>query len=282
MKFTIAVAQIDSALGDVQRNLRKHLDFTSRAVKKGADLIVFPELSLTGYTLRDINLDVALKPGHSAVLKALISRSKRISIVAGGVEESGSFGLYNSAFFLENGKLLGIHRKVYPPSYGMFEEMRYFSAGRSVKAVDSKLGRLGVLICEDLWHVSIPFLLVQDGAQVILGLAASPTRLAGTANPPAIATINSENHKAYARLLSTYVVFCNRVGFEDGVSFWGGSEVVDPNGEIVARAKLFEEDLILAEIDDNEVRRARQFSRHLLDEDVKLVLQELRRISRKG
>lgn len=282
MKFTIAVAQIDPVLGDVQRNLRKHLDFASRAVKKGADLIVFPELSLTGYTLRDINLDVALKPGHSAVLKALISRSKRISIVAGGVEESGSFGLYNSAFFLENGKLLGIHRKVYPPTYGMFEEMRYFSAGRSVKAVDSKLGRLGVLICEDLWHVSLPFLLVQDGVQVILGLAASPTRLAGTANPPAIATINSENHKAYARLLSTYVVFCNRVGFEDGVSFWGGSEVVDPNGEIVARAKLFEEDLILAEIDDNEVRRARQFSRHLLDEDVKLVLQELRRISRKG
>ena len=150
MKFTIAVAQIDPVLGDVQRNLRKHLDFASRAVKKGADLIVFPELSLTGYTLRDINLDVALKPGHSAVLKALISRSKRISIVAGGVEESGSFGLYNSAFFLENGKLLGIHRKVYPPTYGMFEEMRYFSAGRSVKAVDPKLGRLGVLICEDL------------------------------------------------------------------------------------------------------------------------------------
>ncbi|MFQ5798475.1 MAG: nitrilase-related carbon-nitrogen hydrolase, partial [Bacteroidota bacterium] len=248
---------------------------------KGADLILFPELSLTGYTLRDMNLDVALNPGRSAVLKKLISKSKGISIIVGGVEESDSFGLHNSAFFFENGKLLAAHRKVYPPTYGMFEEMRYFSAGRSIRAVDSKLGRLGMLICEDLWHVCLPYLLVQDGAQVILGLSASPTRLGGSQDHPAIATINTENHKVYARVLSTYVVFCNRVGFEDGVNFWGGSEVIDPNGDVLAQAKLFEEDLILAEIDEREVRRARQFSRHFLDDDVKLVLEELRRISRK-
>jgi len=281
MKFTVALAQIDPVLGDVQRNLKKHFDFVKKAVDKGVDLILFPELSLTGYTLRDINLDVALNPGRSTVLKKLISKSKGISIIVGGVEESDSFGLHNSAFFFENGKLLAVHRKIYPPTYGMFEEMRYFSAGRSIRAVDSKLGRLGMLICEDLWHVALPYLLVQDGAQVILGLSASPTRLGGSQDHLAIATINTENHKVYARVLSTYVVFCNRVGFEDGVSFWGGSEVIDPNGDVVAQAKLFEEDLILAEIDEKEVRRARQFSRHFLDDDVKLVLEELQRISRK-
>ncbi|MBI3194348.1 MAG: hypothetical protein HYZ34_07780, partial [Ignavibacteriae bacterium] len=92
---------------------------------------------------------------------------------------------------------------------------------------------------------------------------------------------NRENHKVYARLLSSYVVFCNRVGFEDGVNFWGGSEVISPSGEVVVQAKLFDEDLVFAEIDDNEVRRARQFSRHFLDDDLYLVRKELRRISKK-
>ncbi len=281
MKFTVALAQIDPVLGDVQRNLKKHLDFVKKAANRGADVILFPELSLTGYSLQDLSLDVALNPERSTVLKKLLSKSRGISIIIGGVEESAEFGLYNSAFFLENGNLLAVHRKIYPPTYGMFEEMRYFSAGRSVHAVDSGLGRLGMLICEDLWHVSLPYLLVQDGAQVIFGLSASPTRLSGSQDHPALATINTENHRVCARLLSTFLVFCNRVGFEDGVNFWGGSEVIDPNGDVIVRAKLFEEDLIFAEIDDNEVRRARQFSRHVLDEDVKLVLQELQRISRK-
>ncbi|MFQ5798131.1 MAG: nitrilase-related carbon-nitrogen hydrolase, partial [Bacteroidota bacterium] len=184
MKFTIALAQIDPVLGDVQRNLKKHLDFVKRAVRKGADLILFPELSLTGYTLRDINLDVAVNPRRSATLQKLASESGNISIVAGGVEESENFGLHNAAFFFEDGKLVAVHRKIYPPTYGMFEEMRYFSAGRSVQALDSRLGRLGILICEDLWHISLPYLLVQDGAQVILGLSASPTRLTGSQENP--------------------------------------------------------------------------------------------------
>ena len=282
MKFTVAVAQIDPVLGDLKRNLQIHLDCIKRAAKKGADLIIFPELSLTGYTLRDLNFDVALRPGLSPILKQLCTKSKNISIIVGGVEESPNFGLYNSAFLLEHGKNLATHRKVYPPTYGMFEEMRYFSSGRSVAAVNSRLGRVGILICEDLWHPSLPYLLAQDGAQVIFGLSASPSRLSGPSEQPEIATINTENHKVYARLLSTYLVFCNRVGFEDGVSFWGGSEVIDPNGLVLARAKLFEKDLIYAEIDDREVRRARQFSRHLLDEDVGMVMRELRRISRKG
>ena len=95
---------------------------------------------------------------------------------------------------------------------------------------------------------------------------------------PAIAQVNTEIHKAYARLLSSYILFCNRVGFEDGINFWGGSEGIGPNGEVVVQAKLFEEDMVFVNIDDGEIQRARRLSRHFLDDDVRLVEDELRRI----
>jgi predicted amidohydrolase len=163
----------------------------------------------------------------------------------------------------------------------MFEELRYFSPGRTVRAFDSALGRIGVLICEDLWHVSLPYLLAMDGAQAIVTLVASPTRVAGADEKLPIAVANSENHKAMARLLSVFIVFCNRVGFEDGVNFWGGSEVIGPDGEVLVSAKLFDEDLITTAIEENALRRARRFSRHALDEDPALVLAELRRMLNK-
>jgi len=278
MKFIVALGQIAPALGDLKKNIRKHCEFVERAVEASADLIVFPELSLTGYTLRDINWDIALNPYTTDVLDELKERSKAITIVLGGVEESKEFGLYNSAFLFEDGEVKFTHRKVYPPTYGMFEEMRYFSPSRTVRTVDTKIGRLGLLVCEDLWHISLPYLLAQDGATIIITIAASPTRLAGTEAIPTNYIINSQHHTAYARLLSSYIVFCNRVGYEDGVNFWGGSEVVSPSGDILVTAKFFEEDLVFAEIDDNEVRRARRFSRHFIDENPNLVLRELKRI----
>lgn len=280
MKFKIALAQADSVLGDVKKNVKHHLKFIERAIRRGADLIVFPELSLTGYTVRDVNWDVAINPSESTVLKELKAKSNRISILFGGVEEGKEFGIFNSAFYLEKGKLLHVHRKIYPPTYGMFEEMRYFSQGRALSPVDTRLGRMGILICEDLWHVSLPYLLALDGAQVIITIAASPTRLGGDRDRLTIASVNTENHKAYARLLSVYVVFCNRVGYEDGVNFWGGSEVVDPSGNVVASAKLFDEDLVIVEVDTNDVRRARRLSRHFLDESPDFVHRQLERILR--
>ena len=280
MKFKVALAQIDSILGDVKKNVRHHLRFVDRAKRRGANLIVFPELSLTGYTVRDINWDVAMNPLDSPILRELKAKSNSVSILVGGIEESNEFGIFNSAFFIEKGKVLHIHRKMYPPTYGMFEEMRYFNQGRSLNPVDTRWGRIGVLICEDLWHLSLPYLLALQGAQVIIGIAASPTRLGGDGDKLSIAKVNTENHKAYARLLSSYIIFCNRVGYEDGVNFWGGSEVVAPSGDVVASAKLFDEDLVVAEVDTNEVRRARRLSRHFLDENPDFVRQELERISK--
>jgi predicted amidohydrolase len=289
MKFTLALAQLDNVLGDIQKNVKKHLEFIRRAVDGGADLVVFPELSLTGYSVKDSNWDVAVRlPGEGAAqglrgpLTDLIEASKDISILLGCVEESAGFGIHNSAFFFERRSVRSVHRKVYPPTYGMFEELRYFTPGTSVRAFDTALGRLGALICEDLWHLPLPYLVAKDGAQAIIGIAASPTRLAGEGERIANARVNTEQHKAYARLLSSYIVFCNRVGVEDGINFWGGSEVVSPDGEVAVQAKLFEEDLVFATIDDNEVRRARRLSRHFLDDDPRLVLSELRRIMRPG
>ncbi len=285
MKFTLALAQVDNVLGDVKRNVKKHLEFIGRARDGGADLVVFPELSLTGYSIKDSNWDVTIRlpregteEADRSPLRELIEASTGISVILGCVEESEEFGIHNSAFLFERGKVRSVHRKVYPPTYGMFEEMRYFTPGSSVRAFDAGVGRLGALICEDLWHLPLPYLLAKEGAQAIVGIAASPTRLAGEGERIANARVNTEQHKAYARLLSSYMVFCNRVGVEDGVNFWGGSEVVSPDGEVAVQAKLFEEDLVFATIDDNEVRRARRLSRHFLDDDPRLVALELRRI----
>jgi predicted amidohydrolase len=278
MKHLIALAQIDSATGNVSKNLEKHLEYIRRAKEGGADFVIFPELSLTGYSIRDMNWDVVVSDQHHPAFKALAKESKEISILAGGVEESAEFGLYNSAFLFDKGKLVHAHRKVYPPTYGMFEESRYFSSGKTARAAETSLGKLGVLVCEDLWHLSLPYLLAQQGAWMILGIIASPTRVTAGEKEPTIGVVNAEHCRTYARLLSTYIVFCNRVGYEDGVGFWGGSIVVAPSGEIVGQAKFLEEDLVFVEVDTNEVRRARRFSRHFIDEDPTLLLRELRRV----
>jgi predicted amidohydrolase len=279
-KFTIALAQTDSALGDIKKNLLKHLEYIHKAKEGGANLVVFPELSLTGYSVKDLNWDTAISRQNDQIIEKLKNESKDISILFGGVEESESFGIYNSAFLLEQGAIAYVHRKMYPPTYGMFEESRYFLSGKSVKAYDSTIGKIGVLICEDLWHMSLPYLLAMQKTWLILGIIASPTRLTPGQENLKIAEVNMENCTAYARQLSSYVVFCNRVGFEDGVSFWGGSFVAGPGGDVIVQAKLFEEDLVFAEIDPGEVRRARRFSRHILDENTDVVLSELHRIKR--
>lgn len=279
MKFRVALAQIDSKVGDLQDNLQRHLAAIEKARTAGAQLVVFPELSLTGYTLRDLAWDVSLNPFADLRLAPLREMSKSISIVVGLVESAENQGIYNSAVFFEDGLIRHVHRKIYPPTYGMFEEGRYFSRGNHVAAFDSKLGRFGLLICEDLWHISLPYLLALDGAEVIFSLTASPSRVAPGSGETANAELNYEQHRTYARLLSSYIVFCNRVGYEDGVNFWGGSAVVNPNGTMISTGTLFQPDLVFADIESLAVQRARRFSRHFLDEDVWLVRKSLDRIS---
>lgn len=274
----IAAAQITSVLGDAEKNIEHHLKYCDEAIKNKADLIVFPELSLTGYSLKDLNFTIAVNTSKTKLLDKLKEKSKKISIICGLAEEDENFAIYNSGIFISEGEIKFSHRKIYPPTYGMFEEFRYFSRGNECKAHDTKFGKIGLLVCEDMWHLSLPYTVAMDGAQIITGIASSPTRLAVNTDKFRNYEINSEHHRTYARILSTYFVFSNRVGFEDGINFWGGSEIVDPFGNVLSAAKLFEEDMIYADINFEEVRRARHQARHFLDEDIDLTVRNLLKI----
>ncbi|MFI5264881.1 MAG: nitrilase-related carbon-nitrogen hydrolase [Candidatus Kapaibacterium sp.] len=279
-KSKLAMAQISAVLGDVGKNAKRHYELAMKAKGQGADAIIFPELSLTGYTLRDLNNEVALDPYSSSLLEDLRTLSKEITIICGGVERSKSGGVSNAAFIFEDGECKHIHRKIYPPTYGIFEEERYFLAGSNAIAFESsKLGRIGILVCEDLWHPALPYVLSYQGAQLIITIAASPTRLgigeSAKADIPVNYTVNSEHHIAYARLFSIYIAFINRIGVEDGVNFWGGSEIVAPSGEVVKHASFFDEDLLYVDIDPQAILHAREYSRHMLDENLLLTQQML-------
>lgn len=275
----IAAAQIESVLGDLEKNIEHHLNYCDEAIRNGADMIVFPELSLTGYSLKDLNYQISINTGKSKALDKLKDKSRKISIICGLSEEDDNFAIYNSGMFISDGEIKFTHRKVYPPTYGLFEEFRYFSRGSECRAHETKFGKIGLLVCEDLWHLSLPYTVAMDGAQIITGIAASPTRLAVNYEKFKNYEINSENHRVYARMLSSYFVFSNKVGFEDGINFWGGSEIVDPFGNVLSAAKLFEEDMIYAEINFEELRRARHQARHFLDEDLDLTIRNLKKIN---
>lgn len=277
--MNIALAQINSVLGNIDRNIEKHIDYIEDAISKKADVIVFPELSLTGYSLKDLNTEVALNLSVSHKLDKLKEVSKKIDVVCGLVEESSTYALYNSSSYISKGDIVHTHQKIYPPTYTLFEELRYFSAGKKCDTFETKFGKAGMLVCEDMWHISLPYILAMKGAKIIYGIAASPTRMGLNTDKFKNHEINSEQHRTFARLLSLYFVFTNRVGYEDGVNFWGGSEIVDPFGNVVASGRLFDEELIIAEIDLNEVRRARLSARHFNDENLDLTINNLSDIS---
>jgi predicted amidohydrolase len=271
----VAIAQIAPKLGALDANIAKHVSLIERAREQGAGLIVFPELSLTGYTVRDMNFELCLRPDDSR-LQVFRDLSEHLTIILGGIEESDAFGVYNSAFVFDEGRC-DTYRKIYPPDYGIFEEGRYFLRGESAALIETRHGRLGVLVCEDLWHLSLPLLQALDGAELLCVISASPTRLPA-AGMPTLPEINSEQHRSLCRLLSVNMVFVNRVGYEDGVNFWGGSEVVDASGRVLYAAGTREEELGFATVNSEALRYARRESRHMLDEDPYLLQRELARI----
>ncbi len=280
MRFRIALAQIRPSLGDVSRNLTLHLETLARAAEQGADLIVFPELSLTGYYLEDLVPEVALEPTRSDVVTALreASAAHRVDVAFGCVEVSEDFRFFNSAVYVSRGEIVHVHRKLYLPTYGMFDEGRYLAPGDVLRAFDTRWGRTGMLICEDMWHPSSVYLLAQDGAQILLCLSAGPGRgVRGQGKLGSLKAWETITHSA-AQAYMIYIVYVNRVGLEDGAVFAGGSMIVDPFGRPVASAPTLDEALIVAEVDTEEIRRARTFYPLLRDERLDLVLRELRRI----
>jgi NAD+ synthase (glutamine-hydrolysing) len=279
MKLTLALAQINTVLGVVPANLEKHLTLVEEARSSGADLLVFPELSLTGYVLQDLTPAVALTPAAGdPIFKPLLEASREIDLVVGFVEEDRRHRFYIASAYLSRGEVLHVHHKVYLPTYGLFDEGRFFAWGDSIRAFDTRFGRLGMLICEDFWHASPPYLLWLDGADLLLFSSSSPGR--GLNSEPRLESARWVEHinRAYASLFTTFVAHANRVGYEDGLNFWGGSTIYDPNGELVAKGPYQQEGLTLAEIDLNQLHRTRARLPLLRDERTALVMRELGRI----
>jgi predicted amidohydrolase len=274
----IALAQIAPKLGDRQHNLRLHQERLAEARSQGADLVVFPELSLTGYFLRDMVPDVAL-PVDAPELTQLWAGDT--DIVAGFVERSARHRFYNSGVYAERGQVRHVHRKVYLPTYGLFDEQRYFAAGHRIQAFDTaRFGRVGLLVCEDFWHLSAAMVMQAEEVDLLVCISNSPGR--GVQNGEfATSVVYDHVCRAYAILLGAVVVLVNRVGYEDGLCFWGGSRVVAPSGEIVAVAPHLEESLTVAALDWAELRRERTMTPLARDERLLLTIEELQRVKRR-
>jgi predicted amidohydrolase len=280
-KITVGIAQISPRLGDLDANFSLCEGHVRQAKEKGLDLLVFPELSLTGYHLRDMVTTVALRT-DSLEMARLKELSREVSLVVGLVEESPDCRLYNAAVYLAEGELRHLHRKVYLPTYGMFDEQRYFARGDRIRAFDMPFGRASVLICEDLWHPSTAYLAALDRALLIICPSSSPLRgISDDTQQDDNARYWELLNRMYAETFSVFVIYANRVGFEDGVGFWGGSEILDPFGRRLAKGRYYEEDFILAELSLDMVRRKRVASPLLRDEDIDLTINELLRIRRR-
>jgi predicted amidohydrolase len=272
-----ALAQIAPILGDRQRNLELHLEQIAEAKKQGANLIVFPELSLTGYFLRDIVPDVAISR-EAPELKELAEAASPASVVVGFAEESSEHLFYNSAVFAEAGSILHVHRKVYLPTYGLFEEQRYFAGGRRFQAFDSpSLGRVGMLVCEDFWHVAAATIMQAEGVDLLICIANSPARGVDGEKVRTAETYERLS-RTFAQLLGCVVVVSHRVGFEDGLCFYGGSIVVGPDGSVLAEAPAFDEALTIVDIDVAELRRSRMITPLARDVQLLMTIEELSRI----
>ena len=256
MDCRLVVAQTNPVLGDLRANLEDHLERVEAAAGT-ADLILFPELSLTGYFLRDQVDEVALAP-EDPLLRPLLERSKRISIAFGFVERSHEGRLYNSLAFLEDGRVLGVHRKVHLVTYGLFDEARDFAAGERFRLIESRHVRFGPLICEDMWHMPSAYAYFLDEADAILVASASPAR--GVDAPgPGLASQRTWNIllSATALLYRTWVAYSSRVGWEDGIGFGGGSRILDPHANARATLEGLEPGTLTATLDSAHLRRAR-------------------------
>jgi len=272
----IAVAQCAPALGAFKRNVAMHQEWIARAKAERAELIVFPELSLTGYYVKDLAGELACA-ADDAKLAPIAEASRELDVSAGFVERGPDARLHIAQGYWSGGKLVHVHRKVYLPTYGIFDDGRYFGPGDRFDVFPSAAGPAGIAICEDLWHVSVPYLYGATGATIVISPAASPGR--GVAEGGDLGTAESCRlmDRFYAQYLTMYVVFVNRVGHEDGIAFWGGSEVVAPDGSVVARAPDFEEALLMADVDRDLVARERDRNPIIRDERPDLMIAHLGR-----
>jgi predicted amidohydrolase len=276
----VALAQISPHLGDIEKNRELHLQQIARAKKNKADLIVFPELSLTGYSLRDLVAEVAIDPEKSRLMREFKSLSREMAIVLGFVEEKpqerGIF--YNSAAFLSRGRILHIHRKVFLPTFGMFEEGRFFTPGKNFGTFPTPFGNAGLMICRDFLHYGASYLLFAGGSEMNIVISAAPGRGVSTKESYGSSRMWELMGEAISLFSSVFVIYCGRVGIEDGMVFGGGSYVFGPQGKLLARASYLDRDFLIRDISLDSIRGARRKMDFKKDEKPEVMLEALRRI----
>lgn len=276
----LTLAQVDVSLGDVDANVERAAEAIVSAGKIGTDLIVFPELQLSGYSIGQVESDIALSPNDER-LEWLAKQAGNGAVVL-TFPEAGPGGIhtYNSAAYYQAGQLVHVHRKLYLPNYLSFEERKHFTPGQSMRAFDTSTGRTAIMVCNDAWQPQLGFLATQDGAQTLL----LPVTSSQSAFPE---RYDSQGYwrgitRFYGRMFQLFVVLVNRVGVEGDMRFWGGSHVVDPWGNVVSEAPEGEEHLLTVDIDLGDVRRRRRDIPLVKEARLGLVHREVRRLLDEG
>lgn len=274
----IGLGQMDCLLGDIQSNLATMHELIKQALAQNVELLVFPELTLTGYAIGRVEEDVSLRPTDPRI-QSLVDAAGDMALVFGFNEDAGQ-RTYNSAAYAEAGKLVHIHRKLYLPNYGPFEERKHFSPGQHMRSFSTRHGDMAILICNDAWQPVLPFIAVQDGAQMLI----IPTN--SSARPTSDGVVNSsywyEIVRFHARIYESYVVFVNRIGQEHGLDYWGGSHVVGPSGEMVAEAPGLEAGVTVADVDLAEVTRWRRRAPLVREARLAMLSREFERLAQSG
>lgn len=277
----ITLAQVDSKLGDVDANMQQASDVVARAKAQGSQLIVFPELYLSGYSIGTVDADVAIRVDDPRMVE--LARQAAPAGLHIGFAESAkrSPHTYNSAAYYEGEVLVHVHRKLHLPTYSIFEERKHFTPGPSLRAypVGDDV-TMATLICGDAWQPQLAFIATQDGAQALIVPAAGaqsrfPEHYDAREYWEGITTF-------YGRMYQLYVVFVNRVGAEGELRFWGGSHVVDPWGEVIGQAVEFEPDLVTVDLDFDEVRRRRRSIPLVKEARLALIQREIARLLEEG
>jgi predicted amidohydrolase len=293
----VGVYQTDPVLLDVKTNLEAAIDKIEAAKAQGVDLVVFPELSLTGYLVRERYHEAALRM-DSPEIRQLAGATKGTAAVVGFIEESQAMNFYNSALVAVDGEILFAYRKLNLPNYGVFEERKIFSGGKHVRVFKLKGLTIAPFICNDLWHPSLPYLGVTQKADIFITMFNSSRGSMGNE----FSNIESWNiiNRFYSRVFGVYNLCANRVGcevFEDLRSedggqtesapaavdenpfrFWGGSEIINPFGQAIITAALFDPDAIFADISRDIVRKKRILLPYLRNDDPYFTHRELGRI----
>lgn len=271
----IAVAQIETRLGELDANLKKHLDIIAQARDAGAHCLLFPEMSLTGHNAGGFSLDLAIQQSDPRI-GMLAEASGEMWTLFGLIEEGASAQFYNAMFAVRDGKLPFLHRKINLATYGRLEDGKHFAAGRYVETFQlSDFWRASALICNDVWNPALVHLAALHGATVLFVPASSARESlgAGFDNPGGWSIVC----RFYASMYGLPIVFSNRVGTEQDLTFWGGSRILDAFGEVLASTKD-EEALIFAEITEDAVRRARYLLPTVRDSNLGLIAREVTRL----